>query len=114
MRDRLYWARLLAFVTGLVNQELLIRNTPSCMAVSGLAMFRRALAASCVALGIDYLDVGTYTEQLRVDTQLASRTVESWIRRDYLPLEVGTRDRELDSVRAIQHYAQVLVHDRGK
>ena len=26
MRDRFYWARLLAFVTGLVNQELLLRN----------------------------------------------------------------------------------------
>jgi hypothetical protein len=26
MRDRFHWARLLAFVTGLVNQELLIRN----------------------------------------------------------------------------------------
>jgi hypothetical protein len=26
MRDRLHWARLLAFVTGLVNQELLLRN----------------------------------------------------------------------------------------
>ena len=26
MRDRFYWARLLAFVTGLVNQELLRRN----------------------------------------------------------------------------------------
>jgi putative transposase len=24
--DRLHWARLLAFVTGLVNQELLLRN----------------------------------------------------------------------------------------
>src|SRR5262249_6981224 len=26
MRDQLHWARLLAFVTGLVNQELLLRN----------------------------------------------------------------------------------------
>ena len=26
MRDRFHWARLLAFVTGLVNQELLLRN----------------------------------------------------------------------------------------
>ena len=26
MRDRFQWARLLAFVTGLVNQELLLRN----------------------------------------------------------------------------------------
>jgi len=26
MRDRLHWARLLAFVTGIVNQELLLRN----------------------------------------------------------------------------------------
>src|SRR5262249_41741807 len=26
MRDRFNWARLLAFVTGLVNQELLLRN----------------------------------------------------------------------------------------
>ena len=26
MRDRLHWARLLAFVTGLVHQELLLRN----------------------------------------------------------------------------------------
>jgi hypothetical protein len=26
MRDRFDWARLLAFVTGLVNQELLLRN----------------------------------------------------------------------------------------
>ena len=26
MRDRFPWARLLAFVTGLVNQELLVRN----------------------------------------------------------------------------------------
>ena len=26
MRDRFHWARLLAFVTGLVNQELLVRN----------------------------------------------------------------------------------------
>jgi hypothetical protein len=26
MRDRFPWARLLAFVTGLVNQELLLRN----------------------------------------------------------------------------------------
>ena len=26
MHDRLHWARLLAFVTGLVNQELLLRN----------------------------------------------------------------------------------------
>jgi len=26
MSDRLHWARLLAFVTGLVNQELLLRN----------------------------------------------------------------------------------------
>jgi hypothetical protein len=26
MRDRLHWARLLAFVTGLVNQELMLRN----------------------------------------------------------------------------------------
>jgi putative transposase len=26
MRDRFRWARLLAFVTGLVNQELLLRN----------------------------------------------------------------------------------------
>jgi len=26
MSDRFYWARLLAFVTGLVNQELLLRN----------------------------------------------------------------------------------------
>jgi hypothetical protein len=26
MSDRLHWARLLAYVTGLVNQELLLRN----------------------------------------------------------------------------------------
>jgi hypothetical protein len=26
MRDRFHWARLLAFVTGLVNQNLLLRN----------------------------------------------------------------------------------------
>jgi hypothetical protein len=26
MRDRFQWARILAFVTGLVNQELLLRN----------------------------------------------------------------------------------------
>ena len=26
MRDRFHWARLLAFVAGLVNQELLLRN----------------------------------------------------------------------------------------
>jgi hypothetical protein len=26
MRDRFQWARLLAFVTGLVNQELLLQN----------------------------------------------------------------------------------------
>ena len=26
MRDQFRWARLLAFVTGLVNQELLLRN----------------------------------------------------------------------------------------
>jgi len=26
MSDRFHWARLLAFVTGLVNQELLLRN----------------------------------------------------------------------------------------
>ena len=26
MRDRFHWARLLAFVTGLINQELLLRN----------------------------------------------------------------------------------------
>src|SRR5215469_1942634 len=26
MRDRFHWAHLLAFVTGLVNQELLLRN----------------------------------------------------------------------------------------
>src|ERR1017187_4560464 len=26
VRDRFHWARLLAFVTGLVNQELLLRN----------------------------------------------------------------------------------------
>jgi hypothetical protein len=26
MRDRFHWARLLAFVTGLVNQELLLSN----------------------------------------------------------------------------------------
>ena len=26
MRDRFHWARILAFVTGLVNQELLLRN----------------------------------------------------------------------------------------
>ena len=26
MRDQFGWARLLAFVTGLVNQELLLRN----------------------------------------------------------------------------------------
>jgi hypothetical protein len=26
MRDRFHWARLLAFVTGLVNQDLLLRN----------------------------------------------------------------------------------------
>ena len=26
MRDRFHWARLLTFVTGLVNQELLLRN----------------------------------------------------------------------------------------
>jgi hypothetical protein len=26
MRDPFHWARLLAFVTGLVNQELLLRN----------------------------------------------------------------------------------------
>jgi len=26
MRDRFHWARLLAFVTALVNQELLLRN----------------------------------------------------------------------------------------
>src|SRR5215469_11035665 len=26
MRDRFHWVRLLAFVTGLVNQELLLRN----------------------------------------------------------------------------------------
>jgi len=26
MNDRSHWARLLAFVTGLVNQELLLRN----------------------------------------------------------------------------------------
>ena len=26
MRDRFHWARLLAYVTGLVNQELLLRN----------------------------------------------------------------------------------------
>ena len=26
MSDRFQWARLLAFVTGLVNQELLLRN----------------------------------------------------------------------------------------
>ena len=26
MRDRFHWARLLAFVTGLVNHELLLRN----------------------------------------------------------------------------------------
>jgi putative transposase len=26
MRDRFHWARLLAFVTGLVNQELLLQN----------------------------------------------------------------------------------------
>ena len=26
MRDRFHWARLLSFVTGLVNQELLLRN----------------------------------------------------------------------------------------
>ena len=26
MRDRFHWARLLAFVTGPVNQELLLRN----------------------------------------------------------------------------------------
>jgi hypothetical protein len=26
MTDRFHWARLLAFVTGLVNQELLLRN----------------------------------------------------------------------------------------
>jgi putative transposase len=26
MRDRFHWARLLAFVTGLVNQKLLLRN----------------------------------------------------------------------------------------
>jgi hypothetical protein len=26
MRDRLQWARLLGFVTGLANQELLLRN----------------------------------------------------------------------------------------
>jgi len=26
MCDRFHWARLLAFVTGLVNQELLLRN----------------------------------------------------------------------------------------
>jgi hypothetical protein len=26
MKDRFHWARLLAFVTGLVNQELLLRN----------------------------------------------------------------------------------------
>jgi len=26
MRDRFHWARVLSFVTGLVNQELLLRN----------------------------------------------------------------------------------------
>jgi hypothetical protein len=26
MRDRFHWARLLAFVTGLINQELLLSN----------------------------------------------------------------------------------------
>jgi putative transposase len=26
MRDRFHWARLLAYVTGLVNQELLLKN----------------------------------------------------------------------------------------
>ena len=26
MRDRFHWVRLLSFVTGLVNQELLLRN----------------------------------------------------------------------------------------
>jgi hypothetical protein len=26
MRDQFYWARILSFVTGLVNQELLLRN----------------------------------------------------------------------------------------
>jgi hypothetical protein len=26
MRDTIHWARLLAFVTGLVNQELLLQN----------------------------------------------------------------------------------------
>ena len=26
MRDRFHWARLLSFMTGLVNQELLLRN----------------------------------------------------------------------------------------
>src|SRR6516162_5238503 len=26
MRDRFHWARLLAYMTGLVNQELLLRN----------------------------------------------------------------------------------------
>jgi hypothetical protein len=26
MRDQFHWARMLAFVTGLVNQELLLRN----------------------------------------------------------------------------------------
>jgi hypothetical protein len=26
MSDRFHWARLLAFVSGLVNQELLVRN----------------------------------------------------------------------------------------
>jgi len=26
MRDQLHWARILSFVTGLVNQELLLRN----------------------------------------------------------------------------------------
>jgi hypothetical protein len=26
MRDQIQWARILSFVTGLVNQELLLRN----------------------------------------------------------------------------------------
>ena len=32
MRDRFHWARLLSFLTGLVNQELLLRNEyiPGC------------------------------------------------------------------------------------
>ena len=71
MRDQFHWARLLSFVTGLVNQELLLRN-------EYLAAENRILRAHLPA-------------RLRLSDAERSRLVKIFMRRD-CSIGVGRQD----------------------